>query len=129
MTLPMKPVPDWVGTVGGAVKVAPLAEPDVTEAGAMEPHWAPGAGVAPQGWGLPSESRLTVRPMESLVEFPNISDEVAVIVWVVPISMVVVEGVTLSLFAFAFGGALLQFEAKTTAVSVSNSRNELRFIA
>ena len=125
----MEPAPATVGTVGGALNVAPVAEPDVTEDGEMDPHWAPGAGVAAQATGVPSESRFAFRAMESLVAFPFPSNEVAVIVWVALISMVFVEGVTTRVLAFGFLTTGSQAEAKTISASVSKSRNELRFIA
>jgi hypothetical protein len=71
MTLGTEFVPVEIGTVGGAVKVAPAAEPDVTETGEMDPHCTPGPGAAPHGIALPSDSlRLGVNPIESLVAFP-----------------------------------------------------------
>jgi hypothetical protein len=130
MTFGTEFVPVEIGTVGGAVKVAPLSEFDVTETGEMDPHWTPGPGAAPHGIAVPSDSlRLGVNPIESFVGFPLLSYEVAVTVWLVLMSMVVAEGVTTRVFAFGFLGMVSQFEAKTTSDSVNNSRNELRFIA
>ena len=111
------------------MKVAPLLELDVTEAGEIDPHWLPGPGALPHGTPVPSSSKFAVSPIESLVGFPFPSNEVAVIVWVVLISMVVVAGVTTRVSAFGFLIEGSQAETNTTSASVSINEIGLRFIA